>query len=511
MSEHELWNELGNLYFLSKSNNQAVRAYGKAIQLDSNFGKPYSNLALVFAKQEKYEDAIFLYKRSLDLLTDDTEKAATWYRLGNVYRQMKDYQSAVYAYQQADSWKNNFVENQENGEQLQSVSSESDSSPTEMEKLQYDFHYQSVDYMLDKEPEFDENLPELVPNDIGLLDDDTQFSQDTLKEMTLHSVAGSTSVQPTEDATTQSSSESTLVETEVQTQDEDSLSEVFQTSEDLEIESDDLAATTLKTDTSSENVQEKESEMIEPIAQADEVVGLPSEEESATDTEVVIGSEEDRSEINTMFTEALGQVEASDPKEQIIESFSEDAQDAKREKEAEEILSKKIEIDPRSATTWEALGTLHKNAGRYEEAIDAFQQAISIDPQNVSYYHNLGLVYSALGNNDDAFKTFQKILELDPGHSLAHASLGRFYKKEGLDELAQRHIEKAMKQIYHSENEYNRACLDAICGNNDQAIELLRMALENKQTHVDWMLHDPDLESLRDDERFMQLISEFSK
>ena len=68
-----------------------------------------------------------------------------------------------------------------------------------------------------------------------------------------------------------------------------------------------------------------------------------------------------------------------------------------------------------------------------------------------------------------------------------------------------------MKRIYKSENEYNRACLDAICGNADRAITLLRTALENKQTYVDWVLHDPDLESLRDDERFKQLVADFSK
>jgi tetratricopeptide (TPR) repeat protein len=177
----------------------------------------------------------------------------------------------------------------------------------------------------------------------------------------------------------------------------------------------------------------------------------------------------------------------------------------------EEKLAKQIEINPRSATTWEALGTLYKTSGRYEEAIQAFNQAISIAPSEVSYYHNLGLVYAAQGNNKDAFNTFQKVLELNPNHSLTHASLGGYYKKMGLEELAQRHIGKAMKHIYESENEYNRACLDAICGNNDQAIELLRIALENKQTFVEWVLNDPDLDSLHKDERFQNLIAEFSK
>ena len=137
--------------------------------------------------------------------------------------------------------------------------------------------------------------------------------------------------------------------------------------------------------------------------------------------------------------------------------------------------------------------------------------AIAISPRTVSYHHNLGLVYAAQGNNEEAFKTFQEVLELDPNHSLTHASLGGYYKKIGLEELAQQHIGKAMKHIYESENEYNRACLDAICGNIDQALDSLRVALENGQTYVDWVLNDPDLDSLRGDERFKSLISEFSK
>jgi len=177
----------------------------------------------------------------------------------------------------------------------------------------------------------------------------------------------------------------------------------------------------------------------------------------------------------------------------------------------EEKLAKQIEINPRSATTWESLGTLYKTAGRYKEAIHAFKKAISIAPREVSFYHNLGLVYAAQGNSQEAFDTFQKVLELDPNHSLTHASLGGYYKKMGLDELAQKHIGKAMKQIYESEDEYNRACLDAICGNIDRAIELLRVALENKQTYVDWVINDPDLDPLRKDDRFKQLIADFSK
>src|SRR3972149_372199 len=102
MSEHELWNELGNLYFLSGQYQQAVHAYRRSIQLDESFGRPYSNLALTYVQQGKYGEAIDLYRRSIELLGEAHEKALSWNRLGNVLRHLKDYKQAVLAYQNAD-------------------------------------------------------------------------------------------------------------------------------------------------------------------------------------------------------------------------------------------------------------------------------------------------------------------------------------------------------------------------------------------------------------------------
>src|SRR5512142_3392959 len=101
MSEHELWNELGNLYFMSGSYNQAAHAYQRSIQSDTEFGRPYSNLALTYVQQGKYYEAIDLYRRSIELLADNQEKAISVNRLGNVYRHLKDYSKSVVAFQEA--------------------------------------------------------------------------------------------------------------------------------------------------------------------------------------------------------------------------------------------------------------------------------------------------------------------------------------------------------------------------------------------------------------------------
>ena len=42
MSEHEIWNELGNIYFVSGSYSKAVHAYNRAIDLNPEIGEPTS-------------------------------------------------------------------------------------------------------------------------------------------------------------------------------------------------------------------------------------------------------------------------------------------------------------------------------------------------------------------------------------------------------------------------------------------------------------------------------------
>ncbi len=97
-----VWNEKGNIHFQNGAYEDAIRAYNKAIELDSSFGWPYSNLALTYLTLGKFAEAILLYQRSTTLLETDMEKAAVWNSLGNMYRHLNDYENALNAYQKAD-------------------------------------------------------------------------------------------------------------------------------------------------------------------------------------------------------------------------------------------------------------------------------------------------------------------------------------------------------------------------------------------------------------------------
>jgi hypothetical protein len=77
----------------------------------------------------------------------------------------------------------------------------------------------------------------------------------------------------------------------------------------------------------------------------------------------------------------------------------------------------------------------------------------------------------------------------------------------GQEDKAREHIEKARAMQPEEESDYNNACLEAICGNYDRALELLEVALQTKQTYVTWAQHDPDFFSLHNDQRFQTLLS----
>lgn len=607
MSEHELWNELGNLYFLSGEYQQAVHAYRRSIQLEKGFGRPYSNLALTYVQQGRYEDAIDLYRRSIELLGEDHEKAISWNRLGNVLRHLKDYQQAVVAYRHADEL------DPENGETAEEPGWASNGHDTRVKRVQ------AVDKPIASEEPFPYALPQgeaLEPEEPAADPtatwapiDPTLFQQDTFEALdpgtlttwgepgiepddpddTWQTEAGTEVYVPDGEAdalstwlpapddqpadTLEYSLEAVDLAAELdEAQEEPAPAEAIELFADLEPEPPDPVASSMQTTESAGvmgspaesrrnpgatareemastavdlSVAERPSSGI--VTQEDDrqtgagptlenpvEVQAPAEAEARID---IIVMEPTQAEATAAPHVAPVEATASDMVEamsfftepEVIAPMVEEAtitvapvervplepqRDPEELREIQSGLAKYrrvVQLNPKNARAWDTLGNLYKSAGEYQEALGAYQQAITHDPTKALFHHHLGLVYACMGQVDDAIDAFQRVIALDPQHGLAHAALGGYYRKKGLEELAQKHVGIAMKSIFDSENEYNRACLAAICGNTDQALELLRVALKNKQTYVDWILRDPDLDFIRQDPRFKQLISDYAR
>lgn len=91
----------------------------------------------------------------------------------------------------------------------------------------------------------------------------------------------------------------------------------------------------------------------------------------------------------------------------------------------------------------------------------------------------------------------------------ARAALAACYRKLGDEEEygRQRRICRQMN-IQPFEKEYNQACVEALCGNVDKALELLKVALDKKQLSPDHARRDSDFEFIREDPRFKRLVEE---
>ncbi len=566
MSEHELWNELGNLYFLSGSYNQAVNAYRRSIGLDANFGRPYSNLALAYVQQGRYEEAIELYRTSIELLADEKERAISWNRLGAVYRHLKDYSKAVIAFQEADELDPQSVDEfpaapDARPEDAPAPSSVLDEPPADDHKevqsevAWWDIEEDSALAARLAEQAFTD-LPEdltasWTPADLG------QYQQD-LSQMP---DSGSLTTWGDPDFDEDFEVLSPLdpePDVHIPGPDDDDVSTWLPIPEEERASLDEIETTSVQEPVMPEPDPQPDwnkspyyhvinSIDFAPLLPARAVAaGIPEHaernepghnrqtgakqawepQEVDVDVQDRLASDYDYAFVPQELTESI----PSDPPEAEVQSdlVSTPALDMTPalaevpilERDADEQLEietgiakfkRVVQLNPRNAHAWDALGTLYKSAGQYKDAILAYQQAISNDPSKSLYYHHLGLVYACEGRDEDAIGAFQRVIEIDPEYSLAHATLGGYYRKMGLEELAQKHIGKAMKNIFDSENEYNRACLEAICGNADQAIKLLGVALKNKQTYVDWILRDPDLDFIRQDPRFKQLISDYTR
>ena len=166
---------------------------------------------------------------------------------------------------------------------------------------------------------------------------------------------------------------------------------------------------------------------------------------------------------------------------------------------------KVTEINPLNDRAWDALGNMYEATGLHNEAINAYEKAISLASQREVYHYHLGLAHAAQKRYDKAIRALQKVVALNPDYMLAHCALAGYYRRIGKEAEAKEHIAIARPYI-ESENDYNQACFESICGNTERALAFLRNALDKKQIQVELVRGDPDLDFIRNDPRFEELI-----
>ena len=107
--------------------------------------------------------------------------------------------------------------------------------------------------------------------------------------------------------------------------------------------------------------------------------------------------------------------------------------------------------------------------------IEFFEAVHRRCPAYVDVVGLLGGLYTKTGRITDGLKMDRKLVRLEPDNATAH---------------------------------YNLACSLALCKKRPAALQSLRKAVSLGYDDVDWMLQDPDLEILKPDPAFKQLLGQ---
>jgi Flp pilus assembly protein TadD len=106
---------------------------------------------------------------------------------------------------------------------------------------------------------------------------------------------------------------------------------------------------------------------------------------------------------------------------------------------------------------------------------------------------------------EEALEAYRQAVRRRPDDALSYGSLAGLYRKLGQQEAFVEAIAHA-RELMAEENEYNRACLEAIAGEAEQAVTLLQTALQKRQVHPGWVRQDPDFDFIRDHPSFQELL-----
>jgi tetratricopeptide (TPR) repeat protein len=466
MNEAILWNELGNIYLKIGSPEEAIAAYTKAIELNPDSGWPYCNLGHAYFQMGDFGQALFHFRKSIQLMDAPEKQAVVWNKIGDTYRALKDIENAIQAYKKADAL-------------------DMGTSPSEPNASRHYRNLSTFREIIKSEKIVSETNHSLVD-----LPKTATHSESSLNSQDL-----SDGSQPAKVG--KGFGESYLQPDRPETKVPFSPKPNWMTDQNI---------TTSTVGNNQNAVRLAGKAEKSPLPKEKPFIVFPNSQEMAENHSNEGTTQEEAEQMRKSIT-ASRQNEIRDEK-------SKDTSNKKTGIDnLEEILAKVniyeniTRVNQTSDRAWDTLGKLYKSLGRYKDAIGAYQKAIEIAPEREVYYYYLGLLYSVEQQHDEAVRAFQFVLYKNPDYVLAHSALAGVYHRMGLENKANHHIATALPKM-NNESAYNRACFYAICGDTELAFEFLRLALMNKDTTIEWIKSDPDLDPIRTDQRYQELISD---
>jgi serine/threonine-protein kinase len=175
--------------------------------------------------------------------------------------------------------------------------------------------------------------------------------------------------------------------------------------------------------------------------------------------------------------------------------------------EAIEEINTALRYDPLSPNLNQAKGFHLYLAGNYDDAIKQLESTLKANPDFVPAHAVLGMAYLQKGEKESALEEFKRSVELSHGSPAYLAQLGRAYAMVGNVANAQQSIAElkglGRKGFIPS---YWLAIIYAALGDADQALSLIRSAIEEHDSEVIFINVGPTFEKLRHDPGFKKVL-----
>jgi serine/threonine protein kinase/Flp pilus assembly protein TadD len=183
--------------------------------------------------------------------------------------------------------------------------------------------------------------------------------------------------------------------------------------------------------------------------------------------------------------------------------------------EAEKEFQTAIRLDPKLFAARYFFARTCQSQGKLLEAAQHYEQACQLRPDDYQPATHLGSIYSGLGRKADAEAAYQravgvigKHLELHPDDARALYLGAIVWCQTGEPARA---LEWASRAVAMDPEEpvtlYNVACVYALQGQNERALDCLENALKYGFANKAWIEHDSDLASLHGHPRYQALVN----
>lgn len=159
-------------------------------------------------------------------------------------------------------------------------------------------------------------------------------------------------------------------------------------------------------------------------------------------------------------------------------------------------------------------GIINSRAGKYETALRDFTTSLRLNPYNRRAYVARARTHKAMGHEDEAVADFKRCMDTDEvppfeGYQAFPPVIRSLVALDRMTEASTTYGEFYEPKATRDDN-YERACLLALLGRTDEALDFLELECGRSLDAFLLMQHDSDLASLQGTERFTALVEKYA-